>query len=97
MKKQLLKLALLGLLGSFGYADNFDINRDGKVDKVDNIGYIVSYDNKKIYSYNLFVQNIDDRLVVPKYRNKNISENVEYTLGISGGKKYAFIVKRYNN
>jgi hypothetical protein len=35
MKNQLLKLALLGLFGTFGYSDgDFDIDKDGKVDKI---------------------------------------------------------------
>jgi len=96
MKKQLLKLALLGLLGSFGYADNFDINRDGKVDKVDNINYFISYDYKKIYGDKLFIANQDGSTVITKYRNKKISDNVVYTIQISGGKKYSFILKNYN-
>ncbi len=102
MKKQLIKLALLGLLSNFGYGNNiypdesFDINRDGKRDKVDNINYFISYDNKKIYRPNLFIPNQDGSTVIPKYRNKKISDNVEYTLGISGGKKYSFILKKYN-
>jgi len=31
-----------------------------------------------------------------KYRNKNFSENREYTIEINGGKTYSFILKKYD-
>jgi len=97
MKKQLLKLALLGLLSSFGYADgdgDFDIDKDGKIDKIG--GEVYYFINNKETPYEkIFNMNADEIIVYPKYRNKRFSEKVEYIINLKG-KKYSFFVIRDN-
>jgi hypothetical protein len=95
MKKQLIKLALLGLLSSFGYADyDFDIDKDGKIDKISiDEAYYMSYDNKKIYRPNLFIPNQDGSTVIPKYRNKNFYYDVLFKININN-KKSSFTIRQ---
>jgi hypothetical protein len=96
MKKQFLKLALFGLLSGFGYADgDFDMNRDGKVDKIRYKLYYLPFGDQKTYD-EILDPAIGGYPIIQKYRNKKISENIEYTIEISGAKKYSFILKKYN-
>jgi hypothetical protein len=95
MKNQLLKLALLGLFGTFGYSDgDFDIDKDGKVDKIGFERYF-SIDGKKLRSGDMFTKNISTHMVISKYRNKKLSETWEYKIDIKG-KKYFFLLKKTN-
>jgi len=87
MKKQLLKLALFGLLSSFGYADgDFDIDKDGKADKFswNKTEYFVN--GKKVPRNILMHKGF---FINPKYRNKKILAKTLSNIQINK-KKYLF-------